>query len=179
MASIRMPTTSAKPSWRSEPSGLNRNEAKLLAVIIAAELIRPPVWPIARMMPSRRPALLRLLVQPRHQEDVVVDPDGDQENEQEIGHLPVEPLGAEQRDEQQVRRTQCEGVGQDHGRDQVDARQRITQRHDQDDENADRHDEPALDLVVVGERPDIGRLGIGAGDLGRHLDALVFAEIIV
>ncbi len=37
------------------PSGLNKNDAKLLAVIMAAELIRPPVWPIARMIPSRRP----------------------------------------------------------------------------------------------------------------------------
>ena len=55
MASMRMPTTSAKPSWRSEPSGLNRNDAKLLAVIAAAEVIRPPVWPIARTIPRRRP----------------------------------------------------------------------------------------------------------------------------
>ena len=78
-----------------------------------------------------------------------------------------------------MRRAQGKGVGQDHGRDQIEASQRIAQRHDQDDENADRHDEPALDLVVVRERPDIGRLGIGAGDLGRHLDALVFAEKIV
>ena len=38
-----IPTTSAKPSWRSELSGLNRNDAKLHAVIAAAELIRPPV----------------------------------------------------------------------------------------------------------------------------------------
>ncbi len=49
----------------------------------------------------------------------------------------------------------------------------------QDQEHADRHDEPALDLVAVGELADVGRLGIGAGDLGRHVHALVFAEIIV
>ena len=88
-----MPTTRAKPSWRSEPSGLNRNDAKLHAVIAAAEVIRPPVWPIARMIPGRRPEPVRLLVEPGHQEDVVVDPHGHQEHEQEVRHLPVEPLG--------------------------------------------------------------------------------------
>ncbi len=90
-----MPTTRAKPSWRSEPSGLNRNDAKLHAVIAAAEVIRPPVWPIARMIPVAEPARLRLLVEPGHQEDVVIDADGDQEHEQEVRHLPVEPLGAQ------------------------------------------------------------------------------------
>ena len=43
-ASTVIPTTRAKPSCRSELSGLNRNEAKLTAVIAAAEVIRPPVW---------------------------------------------------------------------------------------------------------------------------------------
>ena len=54
-ASTRMPTTRANPSWRSEPSGLNKNYAKLLAVMMAAELIKPPVWPMARTIPSRSP----------------------------------------------------------------------------------------------------------------------------
>ena len=52
-ASAVMPTTSANPSWRSELKGLNRNEAKLHAVIAAADEIRPPVCATARMIPKR------------------------------------------------------------------------------------------------------------------------------
>ena len=63
--------------------------------------------------------------------------------------------------------------------DQVQAGQRVAQGDDQDEEDADRHDEPALDLVVVGQGPDVGRFGVGAGDLGRHVDALIFAEKVV
>src|SRR5262249_26861305 len=55
-ASMMMPTTRAKPSWRIDPSGLVRNEAKLEAVMAAAELIRPPVWATARVIPERRPS---------------------------------------------------------------------------------------------------------------------------
>ncbi len=43
------------PSWRSEPNGLLRNEAKLHAVIAAAEVISPPVFAIAWVIPGRRP----------------------------------------------------------------------------------------------------------------------------
>src|SRR5271157_1223629 len=42
-ASTVIPTTRAKPSCRSELKGLNMNDAKLHAVIAAAELISPPV----------------------------------------------------------------------------------------------------------------------------------------
>ena len=155
-----IPTTRANPSWRSEPSGLERNEAKLHAVIAAAEEIRPPVWPIARTIPDRRPTQVRLLAEPVHQEDVVIDADGHEQHEQEVGDLPVEPLGPEDRDEDQVRGPEREGVGQEHRGDQVQARQRVAEGEEQDQEDADRHEEPALELVGLGQRPDIGRLGV-------------------
>ena len=96
-------------------------------------------------------SLLRLFVQPRHKEDVVIHPHGDQEDEQEVRDLPIEPLSAQHRDEHEVGRAQGEGIGQDHRRHQVQACQGITQRDDQDEEDTDGHDEPALDLVVVGK----------------------------
>ena len=37
----------AKRSYQREPSGLNENDAKLDAVIAAAEVISPPVWRFA------------------------------------------------------------------------------------------------------------------------------------
>ena len=92
VASIRMPTTSANPSWRSEPSGLNRNDAKLRRrdrrgrADQAAGLADRPDDPAAQA------ALLRFLVEPGHEEDVVVDPDGDEQHEEEVRHLPVEAL---------------------------------------------------------------------------------------
>ena len=39
----------------------------------------------------------------------------------------------------------------------------------QDEEDADRHDEPALNLVRARQRPDVGRLGVGPGDHGRDV----------
>ena len=95
VASIRMPTTSAKPSWRSEPSGLNRNDAKLVAVIAAAEADQAAGVADRPDDPPPQAPLLRLLVEPGHEEDVVIDPDGHQQHEQEVRHLPVEPLGAQ------------------------------------------------------------------------------------
>ena len=54
-ASTVTPTTSAKPSCRSEPRGLRSIEAKLHAVIAAAEVIRPPVAATAFLIPSYSP----------------------------------------------------------------------------------------------------------------------------
>src|SRR5208337_2195913 len=39
--------------------------------------------------PASEPMPGRLLLQPGHEEDVVVDPDGDQKHKQEVGNLPV------------------------------------------------------------------------------------------
>ena len=55
-ASTVMPTTRAKPSCRSEPSGLVRNEAKLHAVIAAAERDQAAGLADRPDDPVRRPA---------------------------------------------------------------------------------------------------------------------------
>ena len=89
------------------------------------------------------------------------------------------PCGAQDRDEQQMRRPQGEGVGQDHRRDQIEAGQRVAEGQDQDQEDADRHDVPALDLVRSDQGPDVGRLGVLPGDPGRHVQALEVAEEFV
>ena len=78
-----------------------------------------------------------------------------------------------------MRRAQGEGVGQDHGRDQVEARQRVAEGHEQHQEDADRDDEPALNLVGAGQVADVGRFGVGAGDPGGDLDTLVLAQEVV
>ena len=86
-----IPTTSAKPSCRRELSGLNKNDAKLHAVIAAAEVISPPVWPTARMIAGPEFPAVRLLAEAGHQEHVVIHANGHQEDEQEIRDLPVDP----------------------------------------------------------------------------------------
>ena len=89
------------------------------------------------------------------------------------------PAPPRTRDEQQVRRPQGERVSQDHGGDQIEAGQGVAEGQDEDQEDAGRHDVPALDLVRVDQGPDVSRLGILPGKPGRHVRALDVAEELV
>ena len=178
-ASTVIPTTSAKPSCLREPSGLNKNDAKLQAVIAAAEVISPPVWPTARIIASPSSPAVRFLAEPGHQEHVVVHADGHEEDEKEIRHFPVDPRGAEDRDEEQMRRPQRESISQDHRGDQIEAGQRVAEGQEKDQEDTERHNIPALDLVRSDQGPDVSRLGVLPGDPGRHVEALEVAEELI
>ena len=165
-----IPTTSAKPSCRSELNGLNRNDAKLHAVIAAADEISPPVWPTAHLDRHLEIAAGRFFAEPGHQEHVVIHADGHQEYEQEVRDLPINARRTQDRDEHQMCRAEGEGVSPDHGDNQVEASERVAESEEEYQEDSDRYNVPALDLVRSDQRPNIGRLGVFPSDSSRYVE---------
>ncbi len=119
---------------------------------------------------------MRLLAEARHQEHVVIHADGHEEDKKEIRHLPVDPRGALDCDEKQMRRPQCESIRQDHRADQIEADQWVAEGQDKNQEDTDRYKIPALDLVRLDQSPDVSRLGVLPDNPGRHVEAFVVAK---
>ena len=117
----------------------------------------------------------RLLAGPGHQEDVVVDPQGDQEDEGEQDEVEGDPARAEELGEGEGDEAEGRREGGDDGDDQVAGCGQGAQDRDQDqadDEQDHRHDQ--LGVAGVGLL-DVVVLGRDAADEGarRHLRAVV------
>ena len=86
----------------------------------------------------------RLLARPGHQEDVVVDPEGDEEDERHQLEVEGESLHPEDLGEGEGGEAEGGGEGGDDGRDQVGGGDQRAQHRDQDqadDEQDQRHDQ--------------------------------------
>ena len=88
------PKATMKPICVRTTSGSTASAPNVPASTMPAPVITAPVTASPRSVPSRVPCLLRLLAHPRHQEDVVVDPERDQEDEASsgsVGSTPAKP----------------------------------------------------------------------------------------
>ena len=83
MVSSSTPNATAKPNSTSTTSGRTASAENVAASTMPAEVITPPVTASPAQHPGRVPRRDRLLAYPAHQEDVVVDAEGDQEDEGE------------------------------------------------------------------------------------------------
>ena len=79
--SSRTPSATATPISARNTSGSVPSTRNVAASTRPAEVITPPVAASATSEPSRVPRVCGLLADPGHQEDVVVDAQGDQEHE--------------------------------------------------------------------------------------------------
>ena len=75
--------------------GMTPRAANVAARTTPAEVITPPVTPSPRRMPGPGAVFQGLLAHPGHQEDVVVDAEGHQEDETEQRHRGVRAREAE------------------------------------------------------------------------------------
>ena len=118
--------------------------AKVPARIRPAPVTTPPVLTSAARTPSRVPRAARLLARPGHQEDVVVDPEGDEEDERHQLEVEGQPFHPEDLGEGEGGEPEGGGEGGDDGRDQVGGGDQRPQHRDQDqadDEQDQRHDQ--------------------------------------
>ena len=83
IVSSSTPNATAKPSSARNTIGSVASAANVPASTNPAEVMTPPVAARPIRAPRRVPMLQRLLADPGHQEDVVVDAERDEEHERE------------------------------------------------------------------------------------------------
>ena len=169
--SISTPKATANPISARKTIGSTPRTANVEARTMPAEVMTPPVTERPRSTPDLRAELQRLLPHPGHQEDVVVDPQRDQEDEREererrVGAGEVEDVVEEDRADAQCRRERQHDGGDQQQRSQDRPQQ--DHQHDQDHHQDQRDDHPAVPgRRVEGVQLDRGLtadLGAGAGD---------------
>ena len=142
-----------KPRSKVKVTGRVISTEKVPARMIPALVITGPVAASARSMPSRVPCCARLLAHPRHQEDRVVDPQRDQEDEGEGRDRGVDAGVADDEADEQDRDPERAEEREDHARDQHQRRDQRPQQDredDRDQQQRERRDqlEVALDRLV-------------------------------
>ena len=116
----------------------------------------------------------RLLAGPRHQEDVVVDAQRDEEHEREQDRVVVDALEAQQVGEDEPGQAEAGDVRRDDGRHEQDRRDHGSQQKDQRQQHQDEDEREDHAPVVGGGRARVDRLGlrpggVGVGDAGHRL----------
>lgn len=105
--SIRTPTAIVAPTWISSSSGSRVRVAKVPARIKPAPVTTPPVLTRATLCALARAPRRRLLPRPGHQEDVVVDAQGDQEEEREEDQVERDTSGRQLREGEGAEPERC------------------------------------------------------------------------
>ncbi len=100
--------------------------------------------------PLARAAQRRLLADAAHEEDVVVDPERDEEDEREDRQQRVDAVAPEDDVEREQRQPERAEVAQDHRREQVERRHQRAQQHDQDDQDHPEHERRDHQQVALG-----------------------------
>ena len=134
------PNATMKAIWTRNASGMTPSAANVAASTTPAEVITPPVVVSPRSMPCTGAVAQRLLPDPGHQEDVVVDAEGDEEDEAVQRHGGVRPARSRSRcwktsaeTPERGQEVERDGGHQEHG-DQQRAEQ--PDEDDQDDQRA-------------------------------------------
>ena len=138
MVSSRMPSATAKPSSVKKVAGIVARTANVPASTNPAEVITPPVV----ASPVRGVALAGFFPDPGHQEDVVVDAEGDQEHEDEQWERGIGPAEPEHVVEEERADTEGGSEGEHHRGGQDQRRHHRPQQQREDDQD---HDEDGRD----------------------------------
>ena len=154
------------PIWPRTTRSLKMNEDMVAANTRPAAVTTPPVPAMARMMPVLRPAP-DLFLEPGYQQQVVVGPDRQQQDDGQCQHDPVQ-LDAEDVLPHQDRQTercpqrQRDGADDDDGGDQAAG----DEHHDEQDQGqcGQRGDHQVVLGAVLNVL--VGRRGSGDVDLG-------------
>ena len=130
--SSRTPAATAAPICTSPSSGSSVSVAKVPARTRPAPVTTAPVFSQGLEDPLAGAPLRSLLARPRHQEDVVVDPQRDEEDERHQHQVEGDPARPEEVGEGEGDEAERRRERGDHGGDQVGGRDQRPQHQTED-----------------------------------------------